>query len=229
MSVCSLSDLANLATIIGVVAALVTAAVGYSGWRHKARHWLYIPAPNVLTQDPGDPEFWVFPPTQMEDGAYAVVIAGKVVNAGPSDAFSVRVYIEPEYSLEQGIPALEAAIDTAANLQKTSDNASKKIKYGFYEAYKNRHSFIPVLPVGKDQPFVVIARLEPGTAYLDSLLKKGKEGQISLFWTIDGKQAHGVHARSRTARGRKLRFGPNDLCAPFEDERWSPPWKRRSR
>jgi hypothetical protein len=229
MSVCSLSDLADLATIIGVAAALVTAAVGYSGWRHKARHSLYIPAPNVLSQDPGDPDFWVFPPTRMDDGAYAVVIAGKVVNAGPSDAFSVRVYVEPEYSLEQGVPALEAAIDTAVNLQKTNGDVNKKIKYSFYEAYKNRNSFIPVLPVGKEQPFVVIARLEPGTAYLESLLEKGEEGQISLFWTIDGKQAHGVHARSRTAQGKELRFGPNDLCAPFEDDRRWLPRKRGSR
>lgn len=225
MSVCSLSDLADLATIIGVAAALVTAAVGYIQWRHKARHWLYIPAPNVLSQDPGDPDFWVFPPKRMDDDAYAVVIAGKVINAGPSDAFSLRVYVEPEYSLEQGIPALETAIDAAVCLQKTNGDAKKEIKYSFYEAYKNRNSFIPVLPVGKEQPFVVIARLESGTPYLESLLEKGKEGQISLFWTIDGKQAHGVHARSRTAQGRQLRFNPNDLCAPFEDDRRWPTWK----
>lgn len=226
MRAASVSYLADLATIIGVAAALVTALVGYREWRHRTRHWLYIPAPNVLTQDPGDPGFWVFAPIAMDDGAYAVVIAGKIINAGPNDAFSVRVFVEPECGVDQVIAPLEVAVAAAAR-HPSNDDAAEAISARFVDAYRNRFSFIPVLPVGKEQSFVVVARLELEDEYLESLLELEGKNEISLFWEIDGKQVHGVQARSRTVLGRRLSFGPEKLCAPFESERWPAAWRRR--
>lgn len=218
MGALAVSDLADFATIIGVAAALVTAIVGYREWRHRTRHWLYIPAPNLLTQNPGDPGFWVFAPVPLDDGAYALVIAGKIINAGPNDAFSVRVFVEPECQVEHVIPPLEVAVAAAAR-HPSSDGDAEKISAAFVNAYRNRFSFIPVLPVGEEQLFVVVARLEPGDEYLESLLELNGENEISLYWEVDGKQVHGVQARSRTVLGRRLSFGPEKLCAPFESER----------
>jgi hypothetical protein len=114
-----LSTVAQLFGIVAVLAALPGAVIAIRGWRLKNRHWLYIPAPIVLSQDPGEPDFWVFPPTEVEDGVYALVIAGSVVNAGPSDAFSVRIYADPEIEWEDGVEPLKAAIEVAAAHPRT--------------------------------------------------------------------------------------------------------------
>lgn len=226
MDVGWLSDAANVATVIGVTTALFTAFVVFRDWRHKTGHRLYIPAPDLYSQNSEDPEFWVFPPKELKDGSFAVVIAGKVVNAGPSDAFSVRIFVEDEEDDEDEetdlASALDAAVEEAVKLREDSGKKSKgyvAVESAFFEAYKTRQSLIPVLPVGKAQPFVVVARLKDGNAYLAKLRGEGKIG-ISLSWETDGEQAHGIHARSRTALGRQLSFGPADLCAPFEKGRW---------
>lgn len=224
--IASVSGLADLATIVGVVAAMATAVVAYREWRHRSRHWLYIPAPNVFTQDPAEPDFWVFPPTMMDDGTYALVIAGKIINAGPSDAFSVRVFVEPESDVEQAVEALESVLQVAAAHPNSSGDA-EKISAGFVDAYKNRFSFIPVLPTGQARPFVVVARLERGDEYLESLLELSDASEISLYWEEEGRQVHGVQAQSRTALGRRLSFTPEKLCAPFENERLLDLWFSR--
>lgn len=230
MHIAWLSDAANLATVIGVTAALLTAVVIFRDWRHKTRHWLYIPAPNLYSQNPEDPEFWVFPPKKMEDGSFALVIAGKVVNAGPSDAFSVRIFAETEDESADFISAIDAAVERAVRIQEYDSEGSKghrAVESAFFEAYKTRDSLIPVLPVGKAQRFVVVARLEQGDAYLTSLLRDDMDSENTMFWEVNGEQAHGIHARSRTALGRRLSFGPADLCAPFEKGRWHDALRRR--
>lgn len=230
MDLASLSDAADLATVIGVTAALLTAIVVFRDWRHKTRHWLYIPAPDLYSQNPEDPEFWVFPPKEMEDGSFALVIAGKVVNAGPSDAFSVRIFAETEDESADFISAIDAAVERAVRIQESDSKGSKDhriVENAFFEAYKTRNSLISVLPVGKALPFVVVARLEPEDAYLKSLLRGDMDSENTMFWEVDGKQAHGIHARSRTTLGRQLSFGPADLCAPFEKGRWHDALKRR--
>jgi hypothetical protein len=93
------SDLGSAADIAQVVGAAVgemallvatgVAIVAWKEWRHKTGHRLYIPAPGDH-QDPVSPIFWVYPPSQTADGKWAVQFAGKIVNAGPADAFRTR-------------------------------------------------------------------------------------------------------------------------------------------
>jgi hypothetical protein len=224
------SSLAQLAGIIAVVIALPGAFVAIRGWRLRSRHWLYIPAPNVLTQDPGSPDFWVFPPMEMGDGTYAIVIAGALINAGPSDAFSIRVHAEPEFSYEEGVEPLKAAIDIAAQHPRI-DRERREVAHSFLEAYKTRKTFFPVLPVGERARFIVVAKFDAADPYLRSVLKRNDGEKVaagttmSCYWEHEGKQAHRVHAASRTILGRKLNFGPNDLCSPFERDRDLRRWR----
>jgi hypothetical protein len=133
-----LSDAADVATVVGVTAALLTAIFVVRDWRHKTGHWLYITAPNYYTQDPGDPEFWVFPPQELEDGAFALVIAGKIVNAGPSDAFSVRIFVEPECEFGDALDAFDAAVEMTVELQDSGTDGYERVYAAFSEAYKER-------------------------------------------------------------------------------------------
>jgi hypothetical protein len=219
MDIAWLSDTANVATVIGVTTALLTAVVVFRDWRHKTSHRLYIASQNLYTQDPGDPDFWVFPPKEIEDGAFALVIAGKIFNAGPSDAFSVRVFVESECEFGDALDAFDAAVEMVVALQNSGIEGYETVNGAFSDAYKDRRSLIPVIPAKSSQPFLVVARLESGDPYLKKLLGDEKNPQTSLYWEIDGKQAHGIHARSRTALGKQLSFGPEDLCAPFEQRR----------
>lgn len=230
MDLASLSDAANLATVIGVTAALLTAIVVFRDWHHKTRHRLYISAPNYYSQNPEDPEFWVFPPKEMEDGSFALVIAGKVINAGPSDAFSVRIFSETEDESTDFVGAIDAAVEKAVGIQEYDSEGSKghrAVENAFFESFKTRNSLIPVLPASGAQRFVLVARLEPGDEYLKALLKEDMTAECTMPWEVDGKQMHGIHARSRTALGRQLSFGPADLTAPFEKGRWYDALKRR--
>jgi len=226
----SLSELADVVTIVGVLAAIVSAAIAYRGWRHRTGHWLYIPAPDVLSQDPGAPEFWVFPPTEIEDGVYGLVIAGKLINAGPSDAFSIHIYAEPEIDWEDGLGPVEAAAEIATRHRHHSPQDRETIVRSFLDVYKNRKSFIPVLRVGQERRFVVIRKLEGNDPYLKELLgREWSHSELSAHWeTEDRKQAHGVHAASRTTLGRRIVFVPDDLCAPFEVSRGPSRWLRRA-
>jgi hypothetical protein len=216
----NLSTLAQLTAIAAAAAAVAGVFVAVRSWRLKNRHWLFIPTPNVIHQDPGAPVFWVFPPTPVgDDEVYALVIAGIVVNAGPSDAFSVRVYAEPEVDWDDATVPLNAAIAFAAENRRNT-SGKQAITYAFYEAHKNRRSVVPVLRVGEQHRFVVVAKLERGNPYLESLLKLDNSVGISYFWEEDGRQAHSVHVASRTILGKQLRFGPDDLCSPFERRRF---------
>lgn len=219
-----LTTVAQLLGIVAVLAALPGAFIAVRGWRLKNRHWLYIPAPIVHSQEAAKPDFWVFPPTEIANGVHAVVIAGAVVNAGPSDAFSVRIYADPEIGWEEGIEPLEAAIDVAAAHPRT-DEGHDAVARMFLEAYKNRRSLIPVLRVGCRQQFVVIAKFERGDPYLEEILSaEGAGEQVTCHWEHENSQAHQVHAMSRTILGRRLEFEPGDLCAPFESERSLQRW-----
>ncbi|HWO47381.1 MAG TPA: hypothetical protein VNM41_04905, partial [Solirubrobacterales bacterium] len=135
-----------------------------------------------------------------------------------------------ESDVEQAVEALESALQIAA-AHPNSNGDTEQISAGFVDAYKNRFSFIPVLPAGQAQPFAVVARLEPGDEYLESLLELSDANEISLYWEEEGRQVHGVQARSRTALGQRLSFTPEKLCAPFENDRllhtWARGWFRR--
>jgi hypothetical protein len=217
----SLSEFADVVTIVGVFAALVSAAIAYRGWRHRTGHWLYIPAPNVLSQDPGAPDFWVFPPLAVDDDVYAVVIAGKLVNAGPSDAFSIHIYAEPEFAWKEGVEPVRAAAKVVTRHKSHSPRDEEAIMRSFLEVYKSREHFIPVLRVGDERRFVVVLKLKRSDPYLQELLDDRndvvKNCELSGHWeTQDRKQAHGVHATSRTILGGRIMFESDDLCAPFE-------------
>ncbi|HEX6602442.1 MAG TPA: hypothetical protein VF030_07340 [Solirubrobacterales bacterium] len=219
MAALSLSEVADLATSLGVCAALISAAIAWRGWRHRTGHWLYIPAPNLLTQDPGRPEFWVFPPQEIQDGTFGLVIAGMLINAGPSDAFSVDVYVESELTLEEGIEVLEEIAKLAADHENSSGDRHEILR-GFLNRYPRKEPSAPVLRVGEQFDFVVIARLKAGDTYLEELLQDKDRHAISCHWSTDEKdQAHGVHASSHTSLGRKIVFGPDDLCSPFGTNR----------
>ena len=214
-----LSELADLVTIVGVLAAIVSAAIAYRGWRHRTGHWLYIAAPNFTRQDPARPEFWVFQPQELEDGTFAVVIAGGLINAGPSDAFSVRVYVPSEMDWDEGFRPLRAAAKIASENEKTS-YSPEEIWGGYVDNYHQSGPFVPVLRVGERLDFVLVSRLEKGNPYLEELLKGHDNPMVSCHWTTPEKEeAHGVHATSRTILGRKIVFTPADLCAPFENRR----------
>jgi len=217
-----LSEVADAVTIVGVLAAMVSALVAYRGWRHRTGHWLYIPAPNLTRQDAGRPEFWVFPPQELADGSFGVVIAGALINAGPSDAFSVRAYVEPACDWNQGFELLEATAHVAAQTEN-SDASWQEIHRHFMDVYPRGGPSIPVLRVGERLDFVVVARLERGNPYLDELLNHEGERTLSCHWTrLDGSEAHGVHADSRTILGRRIVFDAEDLCSPFEGGRRLP-------
>lgn len=221
MGAITLAEAADLLTVFGVLAAVISAVVAYRGWRHKTGHWLYIPAPNVHSQDPAEPEFWVFPPQELEDGTFGVVIAGALINAGPSDSFSVRLFAEPELDWREGMKLLKETAKFAAESSLTEKSAHE-INVGFLDVFKHREFFIPVLRVDDRENFVLVSRLERGNPYLEELLRTPRNPNLSCHWqSPDRKQAHGVHAWSRTILGRRVRFGPDDLCAPFER---FPPW-----
>ncbi|HET8956649.1 MAG TPA: hypothetical protein VFN18_13420 [Solirubrobacterales bacterium] len=218
MAAITLSQATDLITVIGVLVGAAAVGIAYREWRHRTGHWLYVPAPNVYSQNPEKPEFWVFPPTELEDASFAVVIAGALINAGPSDAFSVRIFAKPELDWKTGMDVLE---DTAEFVAKNSRVSSKprQIFLNMLGAYKYREVFVPVLRVGDREDFVVIAKLERGDPYLEELLKLSATPELSFPWeTEDKKQAHGVHAVSRTIVGRRVQFTPGDLCAPFEPD-----------
>lgn len=218
MAAITLSQTADLITVVGILVGAATVGIAYREWRHRTAHWLYIPAPNVFRQSPEKPEFWVFPPAELDDASFAVVIAGALINAGPSDAFSVRIFAKPELDWKIGVDVLENTAEFVAENTRVTRNP-RQIFLDMLGAYKYREAFIPVLRVGDREDFVVIARLERGDPYLEELLKLSPTPELSFPWeTDDKKQAHGVHAVSRTIVGRRLRFTPGDLCAPFEPD-----------
>lgn len=152
---------------------------------------------------------------------FAVAIAGALINAGPSDAFSVRVFVRRELDWAAGVDLLEKTAKLAADNEKATGDW-RAIRRAFIDRYQREESSVPVIRVGERLDFVVIARLERGDAYLEELLsaRTGGEHRLSCHWTtVENEQAHGVHARSRTILGREVLFGPDDLCSPFETRR----------
>jgi hypothetical protein len=210
------STLADIAAIGTLLVAVASAAYARKEWLHKTGHWLYIPAPDEGRQNPVEPDFWVFPPVQVDE-VYAVVIAGKVVNAGPSDAFSVHIYAEPEFSAEElrRYPVFETAIDTLAH--RHPQKAHEDLWESFIKAYRSSTGYVPVLRVGEELPFVVVAKYDRSSRYIETIQKE--EGlEKTRGWMLGDRQAHAVHAESHTITGKKCLFQPGDLCAPFEPQ-----------
>lgn len=199
-----------------VLVAVFGVAIAYREWRHKTDHWLYIPAPKP-EQSPLDPEFWVFPPVPIEDGV-AVPIRGKIVNAGPSDAFSVHIYAEPELPWDEAKEVLAVTASYAVSSKATSVDRSSAEAFGqLLGVYRSKSDFVPVLKAGDELPFVVVAKYEATDPYISALPRQAGV-HTTARWTHDGSQAHLVHASSRTATRLTKSFGPNQLCAPFEED-----------
>lgn len=208
-------DASLISAIAGTGAMLVAVASALFArkqWLHKNRNWLYIPAPDVLRQDPAEPAFWVFPPFELDD-CYALVIVGKLVNAGPADAFSVRVYADPEVHGHAVRSPFWQAIDIA---DAHTAKPRLEVERTFVGAYMNADSLIPVLRVGESKQFAVVAKFDKDDAYIRSITQEDAGQKESCAWEHERRQAHRVHAASRTILSGTLEFGPSDLCAPFE-------------
>jgi hypothetical protein len=212
------STLAAIAAIGTLLVAVVGAAIAYREWLHKTSHWLYIPEPNRSSQDPLRPTFWVFPPVSIGDFR-AVVIAGKVVNAGPSDAFSVRIFAEREFSDEElrssNGRVRDAVLPTLTLLHP--DDSLDDLQNDFLKKYRTHQAYTPVLRVGAKLSFVVIAKYAATSPFI-SHIEDTRDPKVTCEWALDGVQMHMVCAESRTIVRRKRKFGPGDLCAPFEPQ-----------
>jgi hypothetical protein len=212
-----LSTLSDLATLIGLITAIAAAFYAWREWRHKTDHWLYIPEPEPR-QSPLDPAFWVFPPLPWGDG-YAVPIRGKVLNSGPSDAFSVRVFGDQELPWDEAREVVSIAASFALSSKALEGDPDPAVVLDqFLGIYRSKGRLAPVLRVGEELDFVVVVKFEKESRYIAALPKEAGIHQ-SAPWCLDDRQAHKVRASSRTSTRRIKRFGPDQLCAPFEEDR----------
>jgi hypothetical protein len=226
-------NLAGIFTILGLAVAVASALYAWREWRHKTRHWLCIPPPDGA-QNPLEPEFWVFPPVELEQGHVAVPIGGILRNVGPSPAFSVRIYADPEYSGEAAMEALRETFHLVL-AKRGAGVSSEDLWRSFVKHHRTRSSYSPMLAIGEELRFLVVAKFEaddPFVLQFSDQEKVREEAGIapwdrSYRWTLDELQAHRVHAASRTFTRRRLEFAPGDLCAPMESEaelrRWATP------
>ncbi len=193
------------------------------------RGWLSIPPP-PHDQSPLEPVFWVYPPLRREDGSYDLVVAGEVVNNGPADAYSVRIFAGPELepSDEQEIARRRVALEET--VEKVIAPAFPEREFDellttFVADYKQRRYYKPLLRRDNSERFVVVAHYERPTPYLERIAAEGEPCNRSRDWVQDHLQAHPVHASERTALGHAVEFLPGDLCAPFEDEHALKQWE----
>lgn len=221
-------SVANLIAGCSLAVAFGAIFLTYREWLRKTSHWLCIPAPNVRRQNPTKPTFWVFPPVNV-NGTYAVAIAGELFNAGPSDAFSVRVYAKDEASDGS---LFEAALKQAADVACQNDPATRNtVLEALTDIHRDRSCYDPILKAGEHMRFLVVATYEESDPYLTMLRKEDRDARAweqelvsrgdqpsprSLYWALNDRQAHPVHASARTPLGRRRDFSPADLCAPFE-------------
>lgn len=230
----------------GEIGEVVTALVGLGAafvagneWRlhkgesnMKSRGWLFIPEPPA-DQCPLDPTFWIYPPSRREDGSYDLVVAGEVTNAGPNDAYSVRIFAGPEleatseenktYRSEAIWQAVERVI-----APRFPDRSLDDLVQEFAADYKSKAYLRPLLPKGEKQRFVVVAHYERVTPYLEQIADEGDPTKRTRWWMHGDLQAHPVHAVERTALGHTYEFRPGDLCSPFEGEQDMKTWQRAS-
>jgi hypothetical protein len=230
----TVGDWAESATaLVGLGAAFVAG----NEWRlHKgesnmaSRGWLYIPEPPAK-QSPLKPTFWIYPPTRRSDGSYDLVVAGEITNAGPNDAYSVRIFAGPELeasSCEEESHRSEAlwqAVETVI-APRFPGRTAKSLVEEFAADYKSKEFLRPLLPKGEKQRFVVVAHYDGLTPYLEQILGEGDPAGKTRWWMHDRIQAHPVNAAERTALGNEVRFKPGDLCSPFESEPDMREWQR---
>ena len=206
-------DAAALTGVLAVALAVPGAYLAVRQWKGEEEPLLFIPAP-PYGQNPVAPVFWVFPPADCGD-VDAVVIAGKIVNAGPA-ARSVRVYADPAQPYEEASPAIKAALQDVFSANPGRDEEG--LWEEFSQHFRDEESFVPLLREGEELSFVVIARYSRPSAYIERI-RKQRGGTISYSrdWTQDGRQAHTVHLSYRTKRGKLVELGPSELCAPGEN------------
>jgi hypothetical protein len=205
-------DVAALTGALAVALAVPGAYLAARQWKGEEEPLLFIPAP-PYGQNPLAPVFWVFPPESCGD-VDAVVIAGKIVNAGPA-ARSVRVYADPGQPFTEANPAVKAAfkVVVASNPGRDEEGLWEE----FIQHYRDEKDFVPLLREGEELPFVVIARYPRPSAYIERIRKQGGGTTFhSRDWTQDGRQAHTVHLSYRTKGGKLVELGPGELCAPGE-------------
>jgi hypothetical protein len=206
-------DVGALTGVLAVALAVPGAYLAARQWKGEEEALLFIPAP-TYGQNPLAPDFWVFPPVSCGD-VDAVVIAGKIVNAGPATARSVRVYADPAQPFTEAKPALMAAFDVVVT--SNPDRGEEVLWEEWLEHYRDKKSFIPLLREGEELRFVVIACYSRPNAYIERIQKQGGVTlHYSRDWTQDGRQAHTVHLVYRTKRGKLVELGPGELCAPGE-------------
>jgi hypothetical protein len=226
--------------IAGIAAAgigLVAAAFAGIEWQLRKRElkmasrgWICIPAP-PRDQSPLEPVFWVYPPVQREDGSYDLVVAGEVINNGPGDAYSVRIFAGPELvarSEADGEHLRSALLRTVEDAIAPAfpERSVDDIYDAFVTNYKTSSYYKPVLREGEVERFLVVAHYERATPYLERIAAEGEPAERSRDWVQDHLQAHPVQAAERTALGHTFEFGPGDLCAPFEGERALKRWEK---
>lgn len=210
-------DVAAITGVIAVILAVPGAYLAFRQWRREEEvdlH-LYIPAPD-RDQNPLSPDFWVFPPVDLKDGQ-ALVIGGRMINAGPDAARSVRVYADPEVPTSEAQGALEEAFDVVA--ANNPGREHQELWREFVKHYRTRDQFDPLLREGEELRFLVVAHYDHSSPYIKRIGEEGERIERSRDWVQDRRQAHAVHAAFRTGRGGLVEFGPSDLCAPGEDQR----------
>lgn len=229
----SAGEIAGIAAAgIGLVAAIFAGIEWQVRKREldmQSRGWLAIPAP-PRDQDPLAPAFWVYPPVRRKDGTYDLVVAGEVINNGPADAYSVRIFAGPELqaSDEEEAKALRFALaKTVENVIAPAfpERDVDELYETFVSDYKTRRYYMPLLQAGDRARFVVVAHYSDPTPYLERIAAEGEPVERSRAWVHDHLQAHPVHAAERTTLGRAVEFLPGDLCAPFEDEHALKRWE----
>jgi hypothetical protein len=203
----------NTAAIAAVLAVLLAIPGAYLAIRELRRREdvaLFIPSPDP-DQDPLRPDFWVFPPREC-DGGDAVVIAGRMVNAGPDPARSVRVYADPEIDPADARGPLEAAFEVV--VASHPGEKREELWREFSKHYRGRNDYVSLLQAGDDLRFVVVARYARPNLYIERIRAEGEPTERSRDWVEDGRQAHAVHAAMRRKNGAGVEFGPSELCAP---------------
>lgn len=226
----------EIAGIAAAAVGLVAAIFAGTEWQVRKRElnmqsrgWLSIPQPSP-DQSPLTPVFWVYPPVLREDGSYDLVVAGEVVNNGPADAYSVRIFAGPELEPEDDseVSRLQTALwETVENVIAPAcpGRDVNDLYDAFVAHYKRRRYYTPLLRRNDRERFVVVAHYERPTPYLERIAAEDRPEERSRAWVQDHLQAHPVHAAERTALGHAVEFGPGDLCAPFEDERALKRWE----
>jgi hypothetical protein len=220
----------NIAVIFAAVCAFIGLVFPANDWwrrvkdsKTKSSGLLFIPEPPA-DQSPLEPVFWVYPPTRREDGSYDLVVAGEMFNAGPTDAYSVRIFAGPELeamSEEDKADRSEAIWQAVERViaPRFPERSLESLVQEFAANYKNRAFLRPLLAKGEGQRFVVVAHYDDLTPYLEQIAAEGDPTKRTRWWMHEGLQAHPVHAAERTALGHIHEFKPGDLCSPFEGAR----------